>query len=46
MDENIKMTRSEILLPIEKLKLMDTAKNPTIISGGTVKTLGILSSFR
>jgi hypothetical protein len=46
MDENIKMTRSEILLPTEEPKLMDTAKNPTIISGGTVKILGIRRSFR
>ena len=46
MEEKIKITRSEILWPVEEGKLEDTAKNPTIMSGGTVKTLEIRRSFR
>lgn len=46
MEEKINITKSDMLYPVEELKLMDTAKKPTIISGGIVKTLEILNSFR
>ena len=46
IDEKIKMTRSEIPEPVDELRYTDTARKPTIMSGGTVKTLEILKSWR